>query len=137
MEGVIARVAKDDTKTAAAFTAARAEQEKIIQLNQLRPAVCVAWLIDAASARGRSMQKAAVGGALADRKGWLRGIAMIKLSGDDAAWRATRIRIEQLAMRSGPKRNQLWPIETDHFGIRCVVIRDLKNFLKKQSYRSH
>src|SRR5205085_5274597 len=52
MEGVIARLAKDDTKAQAAFTAARAEQEKIFQAQpNYGPAVCVLGLIDAAVGR--------------------------------------------------------------------------------------
>ena len=42
MEGVIARIAKDDAKAQAAFTAARADQEKLSKLNQTTgPALCV------------------------------------------------------------------------------------------------
>ena len=52
MEGVIARMTKDDNKARSAFTAARAEQEKIIQAQpNFGPAVCVLGLIDAALGR--------------------------------------------------------------------------------------
>ena len=49
VEGVIARMTNDDEKAAAAFTAARAEQEKIVQAQpSYAPALCVLGLIDAA-----------------------------------------------------------------------------------------
>jgi TolB-like protein/tetratricopeptide (TPR) repeat protein len=52
MEGVIARMMKDNDKARAAFTAARAEQEKIIQAQpNYGPPLCVLGLIDAALGR--------------------------------------------------------------------------------------
>src|SRR5206468_8472470 len=49
MEGVIARLAKDDAKAQAAFTAARAEQEKIVQAQpDFGPTLCVLGFVDAA-----------------------------------------------------------------------------------------
>src|SRR5262249_16396184 len=52
MEGVIARLAKDNARAEAAFTAARADQEKIIQAqSNYGPALCVLGLIDAALGR--------------------------------------------------------------------------------------
>jgi serine/threonine-protein kinase len=52
MEGVIARMTKDDGKARAAFTAARAEQEKTIQAQpNYGPALCVLGLIDAGLGR--------------------------------------------------------------------------------------
>ena len=52
MEGVIARMAKDDAAARFAFTAARAEQEKIVQAQpSYGPAVCVLGLIDAGLGR--------------------------------------------------------------------------------------
>jgi TolB-like protein/serine/threonine protein kinase/predicted Zn-dependent protease len=51
-EGIIARMTKDDAKAQAAFTAARAEQEKIIQAQpNYGPALCVLGLIDAGLGR--------------------------------------------------------------------------------------
>src|SRR5436190_5430677 len=47
-EGVIARMTKDDEKARSAFTAARAEQEKIVQAQpNYGPALCLIGLIDA------------------------------------------------------------------------------------------
>src|SRR4029450_1796602 len=51
-EGVIARMTKDDDKARSAFTAARAEQEKIVQAQpNYGPALCVLGLIDAGLGR--------------------------------------------------------------------------------------
>ena len=54
MKGVIARMTKDDAEARTAFTAARAEQEKLLQAPQsYGPALCVLGLIDAASGTER------------------------------------------------------------------------------------
>jgi hypothetical protein len=51
-EGLVARMSKDEPKARAAFTAARAEQEKIVQAQvDYGPAVCVLGLIDAGLGR--------------------------------------------------------------------------------------
>jgi TolB-like protein/DNA-binding winged helix-turn-helix (wHTH) protein len=52
VEGVIARMAKDDGKAHSAFTAARVEQEKIVEAQpNYGPALCVLGLIDAGLGR--------------------------------------------------------------------------------------
>jgi serine/threonine-protein kinase len=52
IEGVIARMTRDDAAARSAFTAARAEQEKIVQAQpNYGPAVCVLGLIDAGLGR--------------------------------------------------------------------------------------
>jgi serine/threonine-protein kinase len=52
LEGVIARMTNDDDKARSAFTAARAEQEKIVKAQpDFGPAWCVLGLIDAALGR--------------------------------------------------------------------------------------
>jgi serine/threonine protein kinase len=52
IEGVIAQMTKDDNKARAAFTAARVEQEKIVQAQpNYGPALCVLGLIDAGLGR--------------------------------------------------------------------------------------
>ena len=52
MEGIIARMTNDDARARAAFTAARAAQEKIVQAQpDYGPALCVLGLIDAALGR--------------------------------------------------------------------------------------
>jgi Serine/threonine protein kinase len=49
VEGLIARMTKDDAKAQSAFAAARAEQEKIVEAQpNYAPALCVLGLIDAA-----------------------------------------------------------------------------------------
>jgi len=52
IEGLIARMVKDDRKARSAFTAARVEQEKIVEAQpNYGPALCVLGLIDAALGR--------------------------------------------------------------------------------------
>jgi TolB-like protein len=52
VEGIIARITKDEDRARSAFIAARAEQEKIIQAQpNYGPALCVLGLIDAALGR--------------------------------------------------------------------------------------
>jgi len=52
VEGIIARLAKDDSRAQFAFVAARAEQEKVLQTQpDYGPALCVLGLIDAALGR--------------------------------------------------------------------------------------
>jgi TolB-like protein/Flp pilus assembly protein TadD len=52
MEGLIARMAKDDAKARAAFTAARAEQEKLVRANpDDAGTLCILGLIEAALGR--------------------------------------------------------------------------------------
>src|SRR5262249_17028547 len=52
VEGVVARMTKDEDKERSAFTAARAEQEKIVQAQpNYGPAWCVLGLIDAGLGR--------------------------------------------------------------------------------------
>src|SRR5439155_2998157 len=58
VEGLIARMTNDETKARFAFTAARVEQEKIVQaLPSYGPALCVLGLIDA----GLGRREAALG----------------------------------------------------------------------------
>ena len=54
-EGVLARMMKDEAKARAAFAAARAEQEKIVQAQpDFGPSLCVLGLVDAALGRKES-----------------------------------------------------------------------------------
>ena len=49
VEGIIARLTKDESKARSAFTVARSEQEKIVQAQpDYGPPLCVIALIDAA-----------------------------------------------------------------------------------------
>ena len=102
MEGVIARSAKDDAKAKTAFTAARAEQEKIVKDKPNHgPTVCVLGLIDAALGRKqealqegrRAMELVPVD------KDAVRGIAMVKFFAMIAAWAGEKdLACEQLAI---------------------------------------
>jgi TolB-like protein/class 3 adenylate cyclase/Tfp pilus assembly protein PilF len=89
VEGVIARMSKDEEKARAAFTAARAEQEKIIQAQpNYGPPLCVLGLIDAALGR---KEEALHGGRravelLPVEKDPINGIAMVKYLAMIAAW---------------------------------------------------
>jgi tetratricopeptide (TPR) repeat protein len=89
MEGVIARLAKDNAKVQAAFTAARAEQQKSIQAQpNYGPTVCALALIDAAL--GRKQEALREGRRAVEllpvEKDALRGIAMVKFLAMIAAW---------------------------------------------------
>jgi len=102
MEGVIARVAKDDTKARSAFTAARAEQEKTVRAQpNYAPALCVLGLIDAGLGRKeealregrRAVELCPIGNDA------FRGIAMIKYLAMIAAWVGEKdLACEQLAI---------------------------------------
>ena len=89
VEGVIARMIKDDDKARLAFTAARAEQEKIVQAQpDFGPPLCVLGLIDAAL--GRKEEALREGRRAVEllpvEKDALRGSAMIKYLAMIAAW---------------------------------------------------
>jgi len=89
MEGVIARMAKDDDKARSAFTAARAEQEKIVQAEpNFGPPWCVLGLIDAAL--GHKEEALREGRRAVEllpvEKDAIRGPAMIKYLAMIAAW---------------------------------------------------
>jgi len=102
MEGVIARLAKDDAKAQAAFTAARAEQEKSNQAQpNYGPTVCVLGLIDAAL--GRKQEALREGRRAVEllpvEKDAVRGIAMVKFLAMIAAWVGDNdLACKQLAM---------------------------------------
>ena len=71
VEGIIARMTKDDEKARSAFTAARAEQEKIIHAQpNYGPPLCVLGLIDAAprAKRGSAARRPTRGRASAGGK---------------------------------------------------------------------
>jgi tetratricopeptide (TPR) repeat protein len=89
LDGVIARMRKDDIKAASTFTAARAEQEKTVQAEpNYAPALCVLGLIDAGLGRkkealreGRRAMEL-----LPEEKDAINGPAMIKYYAMIAAW---------------------------------------------------
>jgi len=106
IEGVIARMTKDDEKARAAFTAARAEQEKIVQAQpSYGPPLCVLGLIDAAL--GRKEEALREGRRAVEllpvEKDSINGIAMIKYLAMIAAWAGDKdLACEQLAVAIRP-----------------------------------
>ena len=102
VEGVIARMTKEDGKAQSAFTAARKELEKIVQAEpNYAPALCVLGLIDAGLGR---KEKALREGRRAVEllpleKDALDGSAMIKYLAMIAAWVGDKdLACEQLAI---------------------------------------
>jgi len=106
MEGVIARMTKDDRKARAAFTEARAEQEKIIQAQpNYGPALCVLGLIDAGL--GRTEEALREGRRAVEllpvEKDAINGPLMIKYLATIAAWVGDKnLACEQLAIAVRP-----------------------------------
>jgi TolB-like protein len=102
MEGIIARISGDDTKARPAFSAARAQQEKIVQTEpNYGPALCVLGLIDAALGRkeealgeGRRAVKL-----LPVEKDGINGPLMVEYLAMIAAWVGDKdLACEQLAI---------------------------------------
>jgi TolB-like protein/Tfp pilus assembly protein PilF/tRNA A-37 threonylcarbamoyl transferase component Bud32 len=101
MEGIIATIAKDDVRAQAAFTAARAEQEKIVQAQpNYGPALCALGLIDAGLGRKEDALREGRRAVelLPVEKDALNGPAMIKYLAMIAAWVGdNHLACEQLA----------------------------------------
>jgi serine/threonine protein kinase/tetratricopeptide (TPR) repeat protein len=101
VQGVIARMIKDNEKARSAFSAARAEQEKIVQAQpNYGPALCVLGLIDAGLGRKddalREGQRAVE--LLPVEKDAMEGPAMIEYLAMIAAWLGDKdLACEQLA----------------------------------------
>jgi TolB-like protein/tRNA A-37 threonylcarbamoyl transferase component Bud32/Tfp pilus assembly protein PilF len=106
IEGVIARMTKDDGNARAAFSAARAQQEKTVQAEpNYGPALCVLGLIDAGL--GRKEEALREGRRAVElvpvEKDALVGPTMIKYLAMIAAWTGDRdLACEQLAMAVRP-----------------------------------
>jgi TolB-like protein/Tfp pilus assembly protein PilF len=102
VEGVIARMTKGDAKARSAFTAARAEQEKIVQAQpNYGPALCVLGLIDAGL--GRKEEALREGRRAVEllpvEKDAPEGVDMVKYLAMIAAWVGDKdFACEQLAM---------------------------------------
>jgi serine/threonine protein kinase/Flp pilus assembly protein TadD len=100
-EGVIARMTKDDEKARSAFTAARAEQEKIVQAQpNYGPALCALGLIDAGL--GRKEEALREGRRAVEllpvKKDSMKGMATVKYFAMIAAWVGEKdLACEQLA----------------------------------------
>jgi serine/threonine protein kinase/Tfp pilus assembly protein PilF len=106
VEGVIARMTKDENMARLAFTAARAEQEKIIQAQpNYGPPLCVLGLIDAALGQKeealREVRQAVA--LLPVEKDAINGVVMIKYLAMTAAWIGDNdLACEQLAVAIRP-----------------------------------
>jgi serine/threonine-protein kinase len=106
IEGVLARMTKDESKARSAFTAARAEQEKTVQAQpNYGPALCVLGLIDAGLGRKeqalregrRAVELLPVG------KDAINGPLMIEYLAMIAAWVGEKeLACEQLAIAMRP-----------------------------------
>jgi serine/threonine-protein kinase len=106
IEGVIARMTKNDGKARAVFTAARAQQEKTVQAQpNYGPALCVLGLIDAGL--GRREEALREGRRAVElvpfEKDALVGPTMVKYLAMIAAWVGDRdLACEQLAIAARP-----------------------------------
>jgi len=106
MEGVIARMTKDDGKARAAFTAARAQQEKAVQAQpNYGPALCALGLIDAGL--GRKEEALREGRRAVEllpvEKDAINGPLMIQYLAMIAAWVGNKdLACEQLAIAIRP-----------------------------------
>jgi tetratricopeptide (TPR) repeat protein len=106
MEGVIARMTKDEGKARAAFTEARGEQEKIVQAQpNYGPPLCVLGLIDAGLGRkAEALREGRRAVALLPvGKDAINGPLMIKYLAMIAAWVGDKdLACEQLAIAVSP-----------------------------------
>ncbi len=108
MEGVIARMRKDDAQARAAFAAARAEQQKIIHAHEsYGPPLCVLGLIDAGL--GRKEEALREGRRAVEllpvEKDPVFGIEMVKYLAMIAAWAGDKdLACQQLAIAIHPPR---------------------------------
>src|SRR6266513_3454057 len=106
MEGGIARMTKDDAEARAAFTAARMEQQKILQSPEsYGPALCVLGLIDAGL--GRKEEALREGRRAVEllpvEKDAIHGIGMVEYFAMIAAWAGDKdLACEQLAIAIRP-----------------------------------
>ena len=101
LEGVIARMTNDDNKARAAFTAARAQEEQVVQTQpNYAPALCMLGLIDAALGRKEDALREARRAVelVPVEKDALTGPLMIKYLAMTAAWAGEKdLACEQLA----------------------------------------
>jgi hypothetical protein len=106
LEGVIARMAKDDDKAQVAFTVARAEQDEIVKAQaNFGPAWCVLGLIDAALGRKEDALREGRHAVelLPVEKDAIRGPALIKYLAMIAAWTGDKdLACQQLAIVARP-----------------------------------
>jgi hypothetical protein len=121
-EGLLARMMKDDTKARSAFTAARAQQEKVVQAQpDYGPPLCVLGLIDAALGHKeaalqegrRAIELLPVG------KDSMNGGVMIAYFAVIAAWTGEKdLAFQQLAIARS------WTIPTTYGGLKLLPYWD-------------
>jgi serine/threonine protein kinase/Flp pilus assembly protein TadD len=106
IEGLIARMMKDDEKARAAFTAARGEQQKVVQAQpSYGPPLCVLGLIDAGLGRKEEALREGQHAVelLPVEKDAINGVAMNKYLAMIAAWVGDKdLACEQLAVAIRP-----------------------------------
>jgi TolB-like protein/Tfp pilus assembly protein PilF len=106
MEGIMARMTKDEDKARLAFTRARAEQEKIVQAQpDYGPALCVLGLIDAGLGRNEEALREGRGAVelTPAEKEAISGPSMIQYLAMIAAWVGDKdVACEQLAIAVRP-----------------------------------
>src|SRR5262249_42651460 len=106
VEGLIARMTKDNDKARSAFTVARAEQDKIVRAQpDYGPALCVLGLIDAGLGRNEEALREGRGAVelVPVEKDALVGPTMIKYLAMIAAWTGDKdLACEQLAIAVRP-----------------------------------
>ena len=106
VEGLVARMTGDDEKARAAFTAARAEQEKVVQSQpNFGPPWCVLGLIDAALGQKEDALREGRRAVELSRpeKDAIRGPAMIKYLAMIAEWAGDKnLACQQLAIAIRP-----------------------------------
>ena len=131
VEGVIARMANDDSSARLAFTTARAEQEKIIQAQpNYGPALSMLGLIDAGL--GRTEEALREGRRAAElvpvEKDAMTGPIMVEYLAMIAAWVGNKdLACEQLAIASrAPGGVSYGQLKLSRGGIRSAVTRGLK-----------
>jgi TolB-like protein/Tfp pilus assembly protein PilF len=100
-EGLLARMMKDEARARAAFTAARAQQEKIVQAQpDFGPALCVLGLIDAGLGRKEALEEGRRAIALLPtEKDMIIASRMIQYFAIIAAWTGEKdLALEQLKL---------------------------------------
>ena len=117
MEGVIARMMNDNEQARAAFTAARAEQEKIVKVQpNYAPALCVLGLIDAGL--GRKEEALSEGRRAVELLPVEKDALAVQhdqVSGNDCClgWRQRPCLRTACHRHSSPGWCHLWQLETD------------------------
>jgi TolB-like protein/class 3 adenylate cyclase/Tfp pilus assembly protein PilF len=122
-EGLLARMMKEDTKARAAFTAARAQEEKVVQAQpDYGPALCVLGLIDAALGRKKeALQEGRRAIELLPvEKDSMNGGVMIAYFAVIAAWTGEKdLALQQLEIAANA-----WTIPSSYGGLKLLPYWD-------------